>query len=118
MDLEDKSHSGTLLDHEKAQGKKNRSRNYQLEIRTDPKLEPRSVQIELMNSGQPASGNPLQSSGNMKPKNKVFMKTQQQLVPSSMKSLSSPGSGRQVPLSSTKHVPSSNIFQLGTKGSK
>lgn len=27
MDLEDDAHSGTLLDHEKAQGKRNRSRN-------------------------------------------------------------------------------------------
>lgn len=63
MDLEEKSHSGTLLEHEKPQGKKNRSRNYQLEIRTDPKLEPRSVQIELMNSGaQPGSGTLMQQS--------------------------------------------------------
>ena len=50
MDLEDKSHSGTLMDHEKSQGKKSRSRNYQLEIRTDPKIEPKCVNIELINN--------------------------------------------------------------------
>ena len=55
MDLEDKSHSGTVLDHEKSQGKKSRSRNYQLEMRTDPKLEPKSVHIELLNQGQNAT---------------------------------------------------------------
>lgn len=50
MDLEDKSQSETMLERDGAQSKKNRSRNYQLEIRTDPKLEPRSIQIELLNS--------------------------------------------------------------------
>lgn len=79
----------------------------------DQKLEPRSVQIELLHSGQAAHA----SMGQIKSKARVQGKTQQPLV-ASIKSLNSPGSGRTPTVTVTKQAPSSNIFQLGSKTTK
>lgn len=114
MDLEDDAHSGTPLDNEKGQNKRNRSRNQQLDGRADkgvdPKLEPRSVQIELLRAGPSVHA----SVGQNKSKTRAQGKTQQL---TSSKSPNSPGSNR-TPGGGSKQAPSSNIFQLGAKTSK